>query len=301
MWRSATVTCVAMAGARATGKSCLIAVAVRQLELLVERHHGSFIRPVMDTHQTFQSHYVDPLYGQGIAMQATSAVEAADSVSRLPLIFQYVERHGEQTRNRVLVIRDVAGEDLEGRTGSAAFSFFGRADAVITLVDPLTDPDVRGMLADLVPEHELGGDGLAVLHHVFSIMTNHVHGARTRVPIAVVLSKFDAVQKLRDVTGTEWSSVMSRPGSTLQRDPSLTTGHFDVDDGDLLHEEVSGLLDLLGEHSIRALLRESVDNYRFFAVSALGEFTQGRELDTSGIAPFRAVDPFKWALAQIPG
>jgi hypothetical protein len=297
-WRASTVTCVAMAGARASGKSCMIAVGVRQLELLVERHHQSLLRPQLTTQRLFESEYVEPLYDSGHVIPATAAVSAGRgaSAAREPLIFRFTERVNGQSRGRVLVLRDVAGEDLELGASPEAFGFFARADAVIALIDPMAVRQIRDMLADLVPEPDrLGGDAVAVLSHVLRLMNNNT-GERTSIPIAVVLSKFDALQKLRDVEGTIWSDVMGRPGSPLQRDRSLMTGAFDVDDGDLLHEEVTGLLDLLDAKSLVALLNESAQHYRFFVSSALGEFPEGESLDTSGIAPFRAVDPFKWAL-----
>ena len=44
-----------MAGARATGKSLLLAVAKEQMELLVERHHRSAFRGVGETERFFET------------------------------------------------------------------------------------------------------------------------------------------------------------------------------------------------------------------------------------------------------
>jgi hypothetical protein len=197
------------------------------------------------------------------------------------------------------VLRDVAGEDLENRVdGSGGLGFLARADAVLVLIDPLTVPQIRHMLADLVPEpSRLGGDGVQVLTHVLALMTEGAPGGRTEVPVGVVLSKLDSLQRLRDVRGTHWSAVMSRPGSPLQRDPSLTRGSFNAVDGDLMHCEVSGLLEMLNAQAITAMLRETASHYRFFGASALGESTEGETLDPGGITPFRVLDPIQWALS----
>lgn len=302
-WRSAKVTCVAMAGARATGKSLMLAAAKEQLELLVERHHKSAFRGVGDTEAFFYRNYTQPLFEQRQLLEATSSAAAQDTVVRVPLIFQYKERRADgASRTRILVLRDVAGEDLESLGGMDSYlSFFSRADAVIALIDPLTVRQVRDMLADLVAgDTRIGGDGIAVLQHVLGLMTGNAPGARTSIPLAVVLSKFDTLQRLRDVQDNKWSPIMNRPGAPIQRDPSLASATYDAADGDLLHAEVEGLLELLNASTLTAMLRESADAFRYFAVSALGASPAGQLIHAGGIAPYRVVDPFKWAL-QVNG
>lgn len=298
-WRASEVTCIAMAGARATGKSLMLAVAKEQLELFAERHHRSAFRGVGDTERFFERNYTAPLFEQRRILQATVRMAERDSVTREPLIFTFNERRPDgSSRARVLVLRDVAGEDLEALGPmDQHLSFFSRADAVIALLDPLTVAQIRAMLADLIPAAtRLGGDGVTVLQHVLGLMTGHAPGARTQIPMAVVLSKVDVLQRLREVQGTKWASIMNRPGSPLQRDPSLTTPTFDEADGDLLHEELLGLLEMLHASSLTAMLSETAETFRYFAVSALGESPEGDMIHAGGIAPFRVLDPFKWAM-----
>jgi hypothetical protein len=214
-------------------------------------------------------------------------------------MFHFTERRADgAARNRVLVLRDVAGEDLEALGAmDASLGFFQRADAVIALIDPLTVPQVRGLLADLIPgDTRTGGDGVAVLRHVLRLMTNGIPGARTPIPLAVVISKVDTLQRLTEVKNTTWSRIMDRPGSPLQRDPSMRSASHDVVDGELLHEEVVGLLEELHARTLTGMLRDTADRFHYFATSALGESAQGESIHAGGIAPFRVVEPFKWAL-----
>jgi hypothetical protein len=304
-WRAAKVTCIAMAGARATGKSLMLAAAKEQLELLVERHYRSAFRGLGDTEAFFERNYTSTLFEQRRLLEATVSASApgGESVVRVPLIFHFKEKRADgASRTRILVLRDVAGEDLEALGGmDNHLSFFSRADAVIALIDPLTVRQVRDMLADLVAgDTKIGGDGIAVLQHVLGLMTNHAPGVRTQIPLAVVLSKFDTLQRLRDVQDNKWSPIMNRPGSPIQRDPSLETAAYDQVDGDLLHAEVQGLLELLNASVLTAMLEESADQYRYFAASALGESPEGDMIHAGGIASYRVVDPFKWAM-QVTG
>ena len=300
MWRSATVSCIAMAGARATGKSLTLAVAKEQLALLVERHHGSTLRAVGDTQEFFRTHYAQHLYEERSLLAPTASMSVAGTSTRQSMIFQFTERMPNgSARLRVVVLRDVAGEDLEAQgDADAHLGFFARADAVIALLDPLAVRQVKEMLADLIPgDTRIGGDGLGVVRHVLDLMNEHRQMGRTPIPIAIVLSKFDTLQALRAVEATDWQAIMNRPGAPLQRDPSLTTPHYDHTDGDLLHEEVRGLLDKLEAGQLGAMLEERAEHYRFFAVSALGASPKGALINSGGIAPFRVLDPFKWALA----
>ena len=299
-WRASKVTCIAMAGARATGKSLMLAAAKEQLELLVERHHKSAFRGLGDTDAFFERNYTSTLFEQRRLLQSTpSAGTAAGEVVRVPLIFHFMERRSDGARrSRILVLRDVAGEDLEALGGmDNHLSFFSRADAVIALIDPLTVRQVREMLADLIAgDTKIGGDGIAVLQHVLGLMTGHAPGVRTQIPLAVVLSKFDTLQRLREVQDNKWSPIMNRPGAPIQRDPSLESAAYDWVDGDLLHAEVEGLLELLNASILTAMLAESADQYRYFAASALGESPEGDMIHAGGIASYRVLDPFKWAM-----
>ena len=298
-WRSAAVTCVAMAGARATGKSLTLAVAVTQLELLVEKFHGSGLVAEPATERLFADRYTRLLYEQRQLLPPTpSSQSGATEESTQPLIFSFTERLDDgSSRPRFLVIRDAAGEDIE-KLGSAdaSLTYFSRADCVIALLDPLNVPEIQHMLADVVTIDALGGDGMRVLRHVLSLMNGHSPTGKTSIPIAVALSKADVLQSLRDVEGVEWQDIMNRPGAALQRDPSLQGAGFDRADGELLHWEVLGLLERLNAVVLTSLLTERAENFQFFAVSALGAAPEGSALDAGGIAPFRVLDPFKWAL-----
>lgn len=299
-WRESKVTCVAMSGARATGKSLTLGVAKAQLDLYVQRFHRSVLRGVGDTDQEFFERYTKKLYEQREILEPTASIEDNQTTTREPLIFAFTERHSEsgQSRRRVLVLRDVAGEDLEQHDNPAALSFFARADAVVVLIDPLKVPDIRNMLADVIPnDTRLGGDGRQVLDNLLRLMTGGALGGRTQVPLAVALSKFDVLQQLRSVQGgSQWAAIMNRPGSPLQRDPSLQSRGYDHNDGLLLHHEVLSLLHQLNSEALSHTLDEHADNYRYFALSALGSHPKGDQLAAGGIAPFRVLDPFKWAL-----
>lgn len=307
-WRSSRVMCIAYAGARTTGKSLMLAVTKLQLDLVAERHWKSTVNPVGDTAGRFELAYLAPLLKERRMMRASVSMGAGDTSGtnnpiRDPFIWQINVPTGSGFLSQIISFRDVAGEDLEKRNPALETTgFFSRADAVIVLIDPLSVGEIRDKLHDFIShDTQIGGDGLHVLQHVLGLMNGGAIGQRTKIPVAVALSKFDMIQKLRDLQGSDWSRLMNRPGSPLWRDNSLATGNYQREDGDLMHEEVKGLLEKMDETSIAALLEQNVEQYRLFAVSALGELTEHDRVHPRGITPFRVLDPLKWALHVTQG
>ncbi|MCX4090918.1 TRAFAC clade GTPase domain-containing protein [Nocardia sp. alder85J] len=295
-WRDSGTTCIALAGARETGKTVYIAVLVKTLQLFGERMNCVVEPNDRRTADTYREHYEKKLYQERTLLPPTASFETDRVFPRDPLVFRLGHVGG---RKQLLVIRDVAGEDLQmkDRTGTAWAEFFGHADGVIHMFDPLKVPSVAHQLRGLIPpqeEHDV--TPLEVLQRVLAMI-----GPRHGPKVAVVLSKFDALHELRKVTGTEWHAIMENPGAGFSRDPGLRPGSYDNDDGELIDAEVRSLLSKCGAKSIV----DAVDRphtgarlpARFFAVSALGALPSGQQVHAAGISPFRCLDPTRWILS----
>lgn len=290
-WYDATTTTIAMAGARATGKSIFIAVMIKQLELLAAAR-GALLQVAPGTQRVLDEFYVGPLYQERGIMPATVSVVTKDAYQRDPLEFTVMPQTGPPHH---IVIRDVAGEDLErDEPDEQALGFFSRADSVFFLFDPLKVPEIADRLRDHLPPHELGGDPRRVLGTVLRLLGG-------RAPrLAMILSKFDAMQDLRSIEGGgDWARIMANPGAAMVRDPGPIAPPND-DDSLLLHAEVRSLLLELDAAMFLSTVERAVGQYgqlRYFAVSALGGSPDGNRLNARGIAPFRCLDPLRWALA----
>lgn len=277
-----------MAGARSTGKSIYIAVMVKQLAQLAR--HGMTVTPADDaTVRNYREHYEGPLYVQRNIMVPTGSSRLQAAYQRAPLVYSVRAPHGGQW---FLAIRDVAGEDLEPENAidGTQLSFFSRADGVMFLFDPLAVPAVRNSLSDAMQPQVSGADPAQVLERTLELM-----GGPGRRRLAVVLSKFDAVQALGRVERSPLRSTMQNLGAACLRDPGPLTG-YDEGDAQLLHEEVRSLLNKLGAEALVGRLQWAEIEHRFFAVSALGEAPIDEALHGRGIAPFRCLDPVKWFL-----
>lgn len=292
--REAQTICIAMSGARTTGKSLYIAVLVKQLKRLANAL-GSVLEPADDlTARTYARVYEEPLYVQRGIMEPTQRSSNADSSVRIPLVWSLGRIDG---RRRYIVLRDVAGEEMERPPEDVEhLAFLRHADAILFMFDPLAVPAVRSRLSGLIPmSGELGGRPEAVLANLMRLL------GTAAPPIGVVLSKFDAVQALADVDDQTWRSRMANPGAAYSRDGSDSDARYDAPDGDLLHQEVRTLLLELGAADVVLALQNPSSGvplpYRFFAVSALGAAPEGKRLDGRGIAPFRVLDPVRWVLS----
>lgn len=293
-WRSASATCIAMNGARATGKSLYIAVLVKLLGQLLATVNSTIHFADSRTQQAYKEVYEKPLFEARSLMQPTMSASSDGSYQTHPLILSLGVLKGVR---RYLVIRDVAGEDMESPpVDTQPLEFLRHADGVFFMFDPLAVSDIRAKVQDLVPTQlRLGGDPNVVLGNLLNII-----GTATP-PLAVILSKFDAMHELRNVDDVHWQSIMSNSGAAFMRDPSLDHASYDHADGELLHEEVRSLLHRLNaNHLVLSLEQPNSGHkipYRYFAVSALGESPRGETVNARGIAPFRCVDPVKWILS----
>lgn len=289
-WRDGHAICIAMAGARATGKSLYIAVLVKQLELLCENLGLSFEPATRATAAAYSTNYETPLFVQRGLIPPTQPVHTRASLEREPLTFSIGIWRGVR---RYLVLRDVAGEDMEsGDLHTPAFRFFPNADAVFFMFDPLRVKSIRDQLDDLLPAQMFsGGDPRSVLNNVMLAI------GQGQPKLAVILSKFDVLRVLRDVEGSEWSLVMSNAGAAYLRDTSEAE-QYDETGGQLLHEEVRSLLTRLNAGSMVAAVENPSTGmrlaHRYFVVSALGQPPSGNRLHARGIAPFRCADPVRW-------
>ena len=293
-WRRGDAVCIALAGARATGKSIYLGVVIKQLQETMAVRGSSLSFPPGPSRGIYQAHYEQPLFEARGIMQVTRPNVDGDAYQRDPMICSLGVIDGTQ---RYLVFRDAAGEDLEDVTGLPEhLSYFKRSDAIFHMFDPTAVPEIRDLLRDLLPaQRDRVGDPIKALDSVINL----TEGSDTK--IAMIVSKFDTMQALRNIPNTSWSRVMSNPGAAFARDPG-TNVSYQPDDAALLHEEIRSLLELLGARRFVTAMSSPAHGrpyrHRFFAISALGEPAQGDSLHKRGIASFRCLDPIRWAAAD---
>lgn len=292
-WYESESLCVAMAGARNVGKSVSIGVMIHFLEPVIEALGSSLSWGNDQSRLVYRQHYEKALFDQMGIIGPTSSADTEGAYQREPLIVSLGQIRG---RHRYLCVRDVAGEDLErGGQGRPSLGFFQHADLVVFLFDPLTVPAVAQTLQGVIPQQTIvqSANPLDVLNTVLGLV------GQGDARLAVVLSKFDAVQELRGIANHGICMAMDNPGAGIMRSTGGPAA-YDEQDGALVHEEVRGLLQLLGAGAVVT----SVENprrgrpfpHRFMVTSSLGASVAGTRQSVRGIAPFRVLDPVIWLL-----
>ena len=292
-WRETPSTCVVMAGARNAGKSLYIAVLVKQLEQYGELVGIQVAPATRASAKLYHSVYEEPLFAQRGMLVPTGSVQLADAYQREPLVLEFAHRSSARHH---LVIRDVAGEDLEADSlDRDTVRVLENADGVLFLFDPLSLRDVRDQLIGLVPLPDVWDPEKPRV--VLSNILRLIEGRRPR--LALAMSKFDVLQAMRSVDGGDLSRIMQNTGAAFAREPGWR-GPYPEHDGRLLHEEIRSLLHWVGTGWLvtameRLEIQQGIDQ-RFFALSALGDAPAGRYLHDRGITPFRCLDPIRWML-----
>lgn len=297
-WRNRRVFTMAMAGARGSGKSVYIAVAVETL-IRYAQARGRTVGPeTTGTQEVYASRYYKPLYRENKVVEGTPPIAAGGAYQRDPLIWSVV---GGPERLSI-VMRDLSGEDVEKLAGVRQdFSFIDRADLVVFLFDPLMLESVRQVLAGVIPDvdaHRLGARPGEVLPRILAQT-----GSGT-ARLALVISKFDSLHQLPRVSDSR-AAILANPAAHFNQDatmrrtvlaPDRAAAEFE-EDSRFLDAEVRALFDRINEESVTLVADQAARDgriaaVRHFAVSAVGESPRHPDqLTQRGISPFRVLDP----------
>ncbi|GII75979.1 hypothetical protein Sru01_09610 [Sphaerisporangium rufum] len=283
---------VALVGAKGAGKSTYIAVLLHELTNRVGAELDASLVACDDrTIARYKRDFARPLYGEH-RLLATTQPAAAEP--RDPLVYLLTRTVPGRLRSRTvsltLVLFDTAGEDLRSRESTEThLRYLNAADAIIFLLDPLELPGAKPALSG--PARARGGvnaadpdsDPINVISRVTELLRDRSGSGRLKVPVAVAISKIDALRE-----GMDARSALHRA-----RTPS---GTLDLDDREAVHEQVRALLEEWQAAMVDRYLRQHFTDFGLFGLSALGEIPAADEVSPGGIRPYRVEDPLLWLL-----
>ncbi|MGC5015195.1 TRAFAC clade GTPase domain-containing protein [Streptosporangium sp. DT93] len=288
---------IALIGAKNTGKTVYMTVLLHELMHSVGRRFDAAVVGSDDhTRGEFSRKYEDLLYRRNMLPGTTRPGQAE---LRRPLVFKVtLDRpglFGARNRHTITSFFDTAGEDLTSkRSVDLNVRYLRGADGIILLLDPL---QMRGARAAARPGVRLPGmdDGTDSPVNVLTRVTEVLYeahgpaaGRRLGIPVAVALSKIDALRH------------GFAPGSPLLREPPATEPVFDEADSLAVHDHVRALLHEWDGEQIDQIMRKNYASYRYFGLSSLGDSpTADNRVDPRGIHPYRAADPFLWLLSRL--
>lgn len=291
-FRSVQGRLIALVGPSYSGKSLFMTVLIHELCRDVgERLNASTIGADDTSKRRFVTEYETPLYKMSELIKET---RTATRRNIPPLVFRFTMDQRTRFRPRrkelLLSFTDGAGADLiSPLKADLVARYLAAADGVLALVDPLQLPTVRSLLAArmrIPPALTQDQRPDAAFDRITRFLLAGSGGAAIDKPVAIVLSKLDAVTDLL-------------PSSSVLHKPGPVGPYFDTADGAAVQDEVKTMLNEWNAARIDQIASRSYRRYRYFAVSSLGSApTPDNRISADGIQPRRVADPFLWLLNQ---
>ncbi|MBE1491922.1 hypothetical protein [Plantactinospora soyae] len=278
---------IAMVGATGTGKTVYLTVLAHELMNGLRRRFDADVRRVGGS-----SSEVEQVFGEQTLFGQTAQAKGG---WREPVVFEWRQQRrglgiGPRFRTTYLSFYDTAGEDLTEQDTTHDLTYLGAAEALILLLDPFMIRKARDQIR--LPKSALRSQEstLNVVNRVTETLRAS-HGLKPRqnvkIPVAVAFAKIDA---FFDVLGRDHA---------LLRKPPVTAGYDELA-GQATHEQIRALLREWDADDIDAHLRHNYENFRYFAVSALGAQPDYDDavVDPRGVQPFRVDEPLVWLLSR---
>lgn len=282
---------ISLVGAKNAGKSHYLPALIENLRNVVGPDLRFQLQPLNEeATNRYNANYRDPLLKEHRLLPTTRSA-LAEMNTRLPLVFRLAfyqtDRNGHRdTINLVtLAFFDTAGEDMNSDDTLAYVNkYIFRSDGIILLLDPLQLDFVRDRAGSpaLLPERDVETtDIVARLDRLIHAGRGIGADAPIEIPLAIALSKFDALDGLVDA-------------QLVVRQASAHVGGVDTGDFRTVDAEVQSHLDHWGEQGLLEQIRSGFRQHSFFGVTALGSAPS--KTSVVNLRPKRVADPFLWIL-----
>lgn len=281
---------LAVTGARNSGKTVYMVGLIESLREMAHAHQATMFG-VLDSEKNYDRDYKARLFEDGMILDATTIDRQQE------LVFGITRSNGE---NIYLILRDIAGENVQNASAQTPeLSYIDRSDLTMFMFDPYTLGDV---MSELRHQNDttssVGVLGEQVIHNILQKLISREN---TTTSLALVVGKFDIIQRLGDGDiNSKLAAFFGNSGLSFMTDESLENYYsYSEEERQILDTEVRSLFGVLdGRRTLQAAetaFRGRENQLSTFAVSALGAPPKGSRVSSTGVAPFRCVDPLMWA------
>ena len=292
-------TIFGLLGARSSGKTVMLSVLMRELSMngpVPNRFRHTVITHGHTNSGTSSADKLESVIRNMEMGTGTLPAQTPRQAGSLPepVVFEWQRpvhgRFGGSGRaSTIFSFYDTAGEDLASAQDTIDLRYLSAANGIILLLDPFSFPanTSRGAAAE---QQNVEANVDAVLANITErLRENEGTKARKRVkqPFAVVITKIDAF-------------LEQFPPNSPVRNPSVGTPFFDEEESQTVSDHVMSQLVSWGGSGLVNYVENNYENYRFFALSALGGEPdyQSQTVDSRGVRPHRVAEPLLWLLAQ---
>ncbi|MEF3310129.1 hypothetical protein PV433_14630 [Paenibacillus sp. GYB004] len=283
---------ISIVGASQVGKSVYMTSLIHTLQHATASNFNAACIPLnAEISRRFRQNYEEPIFERGTMLEMTQKEEKQE-----PFIFQFVFK-GEDVAPLTLVFFDVAGEIMTDRDLLDLYAaHIKNSSGILFMVDPLQIKTIRDRL--LLNVGNQAGEFASrydepreVAITMFENFIGHQDKAKTDIPTAVVLTKSDMLQHLKEEDGE-----YIRSNSNVFRDV-VHRQHLNMTEFENINGEIRRFLE-----KVDRPFKDALDVYftdtAYFAVSALGSNPVDRKI-TGVVNPWRVDEPFVWLLYKL--
>jgi hypothetical protein len=282
---------IGLVGSKGSGKTVLMTVLVKQLREQIAARFNADIRIATDNPDgqqgiaAYRRQREVPLFGTERDLP-TKTDRFSQRQYATPIVLRWRAR-----KPTMLALIDSAGEDLGDETSTHTLNYLKACEYLIITLDPFSLPSARARI-NLPKEAQQVDDEVpidVVANITAYLRTYHKVATKKKikVPVAIVFTKIDAFYPTID------------PGNPIVASASSTPA-YDETDGIQVHEQMRALLTEWDASALDRHLQQNYENYRYFAVSALGaepEYASAK-VATGGVRPHRIQDPVLWLMSK---
>lgn len=283
---------ISIVGASQVGKSVYMTSLIHTLQQTTASNFNAACMPLSaEISRKFRQNYHEPIFERGSMLQSTNPNEQQE-----PFIFQFVFKDPEQAP-LTLVFFDVAGEGMVEREYLDIYAaHIKNSSGILFLVDPLQIRTIRDRIHINLGEEEgefanRYDEPREVVISLFENFIAHQQNSKTDIPTAIVLTKSDMLQYLKEDDGE-----YIQPNSNVFRNV-VHKGYLDQSEFENINGEISRFIEKV-DRPFKDAIDVYFTNTAYFAVSALGANPVNKQI-AGVINPTRVDEPFIWLLHKL--
>ena len=282
---------IGLVGSKGSGKTVLMTVLVKQMREQIAARFNADIRIAIDNPDgqqgiaAYRRQREVPLFGADRDLPAKTD-RFSQRQYATPIVLRWRAK-----KPTMLALIDSAGEDLGDEASTHTLNYLESCEYLIITLDPFSLPSARARI-NLPKEAQQVDDEVPI--DVVANITGYLRTyhkvapkKRIKIPVAIVFTKIDAFYPTLDPGNPIVASASSAPA-------------YDETDGLQVHEQMRALLTEWDASALDRHLEQNYENYRYFAVSALGaepEYASAK-VAASGVRPHRVQDPVLWLMSK---
>ncbi|MBP1992468.1 TRAFAC clade GTPase domain-containing protein [Paenibacillus eucommiae] len=284
---------ISIVGAAQVGKSVYMTSLIHTLQHITASNFNAACMPLnADISRRFRLNYEEPIFDRGMMLESTQKESKQE-----PFIFQFVFKD-EELAPITLVFFDVAGEGMVDKEYLDLYaSHIKNSAGILFMVDPLQIRTIRDRLRINFGERQEEeftsryDDPREVVITLFENFIGHEEKSKTDIPTAIILTKSDMLQYLKEEDGEYIKS-----NSNVFRNV-VHTKQLDLNEFENINGEIGRFIE-----KVDRPFKDAVDVYftntAYFAVSALGSNPVNKQIK-GVVNPTRVDEPFVWLLYKL--